>query len=145
MNGNQIITEARKYLGVKYANQGRTVERGLDCGGLILVVGNSLGYLNLEFLGYSNSPDGKTFEKLLADNAVEIPKDSITVGDIIACDYGKGIQHIAFVTELTPRLKVIHAKRPRNGFGSTDRGVIEQYLCGNDLRHWVKSFRLKYE
>lgn len=142
MNGRLIIEEARKWRGTPYKNQGRDVS-GIDCGGLVLVVARALGLTNLEYLGYSNSPDGETFERLLAENAEEIEKYSLQIGDIVACDYGKGVQHIAFATEIVPRLKVIHAKRPRNGFGSKDRGVIETYLHGNDLRYWVKSFRLK--
>lgn len=143
INGQKIVEAARQYLGVRYQNQGRSKEDGLDCGGLILVVARDLGLSELEFLGYSNQPDGETFEKLLDANCFEIEQENIQPGDIVACNYGKGIQHIAFITEIQPRLKVIHAKRPRNGFGSNDRGVIETYLHGNDLRSWVASYRIK--
>jgi cell wall-associated NlpC family hydrolase len=131
----QIVEAARKWLGTRYQNQGRD-NYGLDCGGLILVVGRELGISSLEFLGYSNNPDGETFERLLCQELNEVtPKEKVQIGDIIACDYGDGIQHTAFVTDKDPKLKIIHAKRAH--------GVVEQFIHGRDLRAWVKTYRVK--
>ena len=142
----QLINEARKWLGVNYASQGRTREIGLDCGGLLLVVGRALGLTELEELGYSNSPDGERFEQLLDENCDRVePKEDLRIGDIIAVDYGKGIQHTAFVTRLNP-FSVIHAKRP---LGSAQkqkgRGVIEHRLLktNEDRRGWVRTYRIR--
>lgn len=142
----QVIEQARRYLGVKYQNQGRDFN-GVDCGGLLLVIGRELGLTELEHLGYSNSPDGETFERLLNENCD--PVDDWLhpqLADVIACDYGKGLQHTALVTTLEPRLTVIHAKRAIGNapVGSRGmRGVIEQYLYGRDLRSWVKTYRIR--
>lgn len=145
----QLIDQARSYLGTPYRNQGRD-RMGLDCGGLLLVVGRDLGLTELEHLGYSNSPDGETFERLLEENTDRLErKEDARPGDILAMDYGDGIQHTAIVTETEPRLKVIHAKRPigRARAGTTgaagSRGVIEQYLHGYDMRGWVRSYRIR--
>ncbi len=130
----QFIEQARKYLGVKYLNQGRTLS-GTDCGGLLLMVGRELGLTDLEFLSYANSPDGETFERLLKDNCERVtPFRKPSLGDILACDFGEGIQHTAIVSVLEPRLTVIHARR--------DHGVVEQYLHGRYERGWVKTYRL---
>jgi hypothetical protein len=71
-------------------------ENGLDCGGLLLVIGKELGLTELEHLGYSNSPDGETFERLLNENCDPVKNwREPQLADIIACDYNKGIQHCA--------------------------------------------------
>jgi hypothetical protein len=138
----KVLATARKYVGAPYVAQGRS-RSGMDCGGLALVVGRETGYTDLEALGYSNSPDGESFEKLLQKCCEEVPVAETRAGDIFACDYGKGIQHTGFVAEVAPdiskkfglRLKVVHAKRTR--------GVIEQTMHGYDMRAWVKTFRLR--
>jgi hypothetical protein len=142
-----LIAEARKWLGTSYRNQGRDRD-GVDCGGLLLVIGRELGLTELEHLGYSNNPDGETFERLLNENCDPVrdwrhPQP----GDILAHDFGEGIQHTSIVTETEPRLKVIHAKRPigraRERTAAGMRGVIEQYLHGRDERAWVKTYRIR--
>src|SRR4051794_32094668 len=108
----QLIDHARTYLGVPYRSQGRD-RSGLDCGGLLLVVGKDLGLTELEHLGYSQNPDGETFQRLLEENCDPVePWNEPKPADILAIDFGEGIQHTAFVTALEPRLTVIHAKRP---------------------------------
>ncbi len=131
-----FVRSARTYLGTPYLTQGRT-RRGMDCGGLLLAVGRDLDYSDLQVLGYSNSPDGETYEKLLAMTLNKLPeKFAVVPGDIIAVDYGEGTQHTAIVTELEPKIKVIHAKRAH--------GVIEQFLHGVDQRGWCASYRLRH-
>lgn len=135
----KIVETARRYLGWKYQEQGRD-EYGIDCGGLIILVCRELGATKMEFLGYSGAPDGETFERLLAADLNEItPKENAQIGDILACDYKlpkfTGISHTAFVTAVEPRLTVIHAKR--------ERGVIETFIHGADLRAWSKTYRIR--
>jgi cell wall-associated NlpC family hydrolase len=133
----QFVSTARTFVGQPYVSQGKGF-KGTDCGWLLLAVGHRLGYTDLEVTGYKNSPDGETYEALLAGSLDEvIPKWDVRKGDIIACDYGQGIQHVAiFVQRDSPtRLLVIHAKRIH--------GVVEQYLHGRDYRAWAKTFRLR--
>lgn len=107
----QIVEAARSYCGAKYTHQGRSRERGLDCGGLILVVARELGLSELEELGYAKSaPESDRFEQLLNENAENLNIESFPPhqfngtefepGDILAYDYqkGEGISHTAFVT-----------------------------------------------
>lgn len=139
ISAQQVINEARKYLDVRYASQGRDARYGIDCGGLIILVCRALGVTDVEHLGYSNSPDGIIFEKLLQADLEEItPKSNVQLGDIVACDYGDGIQHTAIVSvidSINDRITIIHAKR--------DKGVVESYLHGRHLRAWTKTFRIK--
>jgi hypothetical protein len=142
---DELITEARSWLGTAYANQGQTREIGVDCGQFAVVVGRALGLTNLQHLGYGNSPDGKTFERLLETHCKRVkPKTKVRVGDIMAVDYSNGIQHIMFCTKLDP-LTVIHAKRPHGAAQrQKGRGVIEHRLLPTmaDFRGWVRTYRI---
>ena len=64
-------------------------------------------------------------------------------GDLLAIDYGKGIQHVAIVTRAEP-LTIIHAKRPRSGQQFGRRGVIEHRLIPSlqDYICWKYTFRI---
>ncbi len=138
VTAEDFVRTAQTYLGVRYQNQGRT-RSGTDCGGLLLLCGRELGITDLEVLSYSNEPDGETFDKLLALSLNEVtPKEDLQAGDIIACDYGQGIQHTAIVVEFhsIKRIEVIHAIRRS--------GVSQHTLHGRHLRAWVKTYRLKH-
>ena len=141
VKASEIIRVAREWLGTPYQHQGRD-RYGLDCFGLGLVVGWKLGITALEQLGYSSFPDGVMAERLLRQECTEKPKEDTRPGDIIAVDYGSGVQHIAFVTSLDP-LSVIHAKRPKSGI-QKGRGVVEHRLIktNEDYRGWRFTFQL---
>lgn len=138
LTAEKVIETVRQYVGLKYRTQGRDM-LGLDCGGVVVLVCRELGVSDADLSGYSNSPDGESFERILSENLDEVtPKESVRIGDIIAMDYDKGVQHTAFVTAIDKaanRYTVIHAKR--------EKGVIEQFLHGYDLRAWTKTFRIK--
>ncbi len=135
VTAEDFIKAAKKYLNLPFASQGRDMN-GLDCGGLLLVTWKDLGLVDLEVLGYNGAPEAADFAKLLKANLREVKKDTVKIGDVVAVDYGTGIQHTAIVSALEPRLTVIHAK--------SHQGVTEQYLYGRDLRGWVKTYRLKH-
>ena len=105
-----FIDEARKYVGVKFAHQGRNPKIGIDCGGLILIVARSLNLSELEYLGYADFPDNGKFEQLLTEHADYLNYESkyphrfggteFQPGDLLSFDYlnGEGTRHIAVVT-----------------------------------------------
>jgi cell wall-associated NlpC family hydrolase len=59
-----IIAEARKHLGTPFHHQGRQPGLGLDCAGLIVVVGQALGVLDpaADLKRYPRIPDGRTLQ-----------------------------------------------------------------------------------
>lgn len=65
MTPARIIAEARGWLGVPFRHQGRD-GHGLDCVGLPLVVGQSLGLLDprLDVANYGRLPTGELIERL---------------------------------------------------------------------------------
>jgi cell wall-associated NlpC family hydrolase len=135
---DEFIAAAREYRGVRFLSQGRD-KHGMDCGGLVLALWVDLGYADLTVEGYSNRPDGGKYEWLLDSCMAEIPKEETRAGDVVACDFGDGIQHIAIVTSTDPKIEVIHASR--NGASGQ---VVEQYLYGKYKKFWVKTYRLRH-
>lgn len=57
---DQIVEEAKKYLGVKWQHQGRTTY-GIDCAGLIILVGHKLNLLSYDTKEYGRRPNGFSF------------------------------------------------------------------------------------
>ena len=60
MNRNEIQEDARKYLGVPFAHQGRSLA-GMDCAGLLCQVATDFGVPFEDRLGYDRVPVGQTF------------------------------------------------------------------------------------
>lgn len=67
---NPVIEQARKYLSVPYHHQGRNRISGLDCAGLIIVVGEDLGYQFEDWVGYDQTPYASEFKKRVDDNLI---------------------------------------------------------------------------
>ena len=118
----EVIETARMLLGVRYRHQGRVhvgesgalCGPGVDCAGMLLFVGTSLRLTDLVVLGYSPEPEGERFERLLDENADRLERsDHARPGDILAFDFGKGIQHVGIVTGRTSHWRCIHATRKR--------------------------------
>lgn len=55
MTRAEIITEARRYLGVRYQKKGRS-ERGLDCLGLLVMLGRTFDVPHTDAQDYSDWP-----------------------------------------------------------------------------------------
>ena len=110
-----LVREARKWIGTRFSHQGRSRQTGLDCGGLILVAGRALGLTELEYLGYASFPSNGKFEELLAAHAVETDAvfefpfsfrgGELRPGDLLSFDYGtgEGVRHVALVTKWDDR------------------------------------------
>jgi len=103
---------------------------GFDCAGTLITVGHLTGLSAFDFFGYSSEPDGETFERLLDENLERLPGIyEAKLGDVLAFDFGKGIQHCAIVVEILAhrfdwrRFTVVHALRPRDE-GRKSLGVV---------------------
>lgn len=78
----KIIAEARTYLGTPFVHQGRLKGKGIDCIGLIVNVGKSLGLLDHDNTSYGRYPDGKTLMSELRKYLIEKDIEQLTAGDI---------------------------------------------------------------
>jgi hypothetical protein len=87
VTGDQVVAEARKYLGVPYVWGGTDGQRGLDCSGLVQLVYRNLGH-ELPRVSYQQAQAGTP----VASMAEARP------GDLIAWDNSSrndGVDHIA--------------------------------------------------
>ena len=131
---NQLVETTRSFVGTKFGHQGRdAATTGLDCGGLILVVGRRLGLTELEFLGYADFPTDGKFDELLEQTTdliwerrfpFNFEGTELRPGDLLSFDYGngEGTRHLAMVSGWDGRrYRVINAM--------PDYGVTEHPLA----------------
>lgn len=110
MTREEFITEARKTIGARFSHQGRNFSTGFDCGGVVLVLGQTTGLSELEELGYSSFPMNGRFEQLLEETTdylgteyafpFNFTGDEFLLCDLISFDYGngEGIRHLGLCT-----------------------------------------------
>lgn len=87
VTGEDVVVEARKYLGLPYVWGGTDPQKGMDCSGLVQVVYKNLGY-DLPRVSYQQAAAGRP----VASMAEAQP------GDLLAWDNSsrnKGVDHIA--------------------------------------------------
>jgi cell wall-associated NlpC family hydrolase len=131
----EFIREARKYLGVPWRHQGRTIH-GVDCIGVIIAPLISLGVLRQEddIHNYKRDPEGRRLVEMLHEHARRLPKvECARPGDLLVLRFTSEPQHLVLVTRATrfgPH--VLHAA----GQGSV---VVEHFLN----EHWLRSKRAK--
>ncbi len=121
-----LIETARSYIGTKFGHQGRNRMSGLDCGGLVLVMGRELGLTELEVLGYADFPTDGKFEDLLHTHTkfigewaypFEFTGKELQPGDLVSFDYGngEGTRHSAIITGWDGRRYRIVEAQPSYG------------------------------
>lgn len=80
----QIEDSARKLIGAPWVHQGRDPVAGVDCLGVLILVGHDVGYLNdFHYDVYVREPDGETLLSELRKELDEIPVDDAREGDIL--------------------------------------------------------------
>lgn len=62
INRQQVYEEARKWIGTRWVHLGRD-EHGVDCAGMVLKVGEALGFPVEDMQNYRRSPDGIMFRE----------------------------------------------------------------------------------
>lgn len=128
---NDVVELARHYKGVRWVHQGRSIS-GIDCAGLIIVVGNELGLINYQADGYARRTNGTQFSDYFHDAGL-IPKQLAHAkpGDIILTKDHAHPSHCGFYTNLNGQPGFIHAFIRR-------RMVVEDYYS-----HGVPSWQSK--
>ncbi len=78
---SQISAAAKKYIGVPFIHQGRSVE-GMDCVGLLVQVAEDLGLEAHDFTAYSLRPQAKQLMKLIGKSCDKV-EGAPEPGDIL--------------------------------------------------------------
>jgi hypothetical protein len=104
-----VVAEARSWLGVSYRQKGRT-GNGLDCIGLIVVVGQTLGVEHIDEQHYTDWPDPErrmiyTLDRYLNRTSADEPWDG-TIG-VFAQNGLPG--HLGFFTTKHGVRHLVHA------------------------------------
>lgn len=96
MTGQDVVTEARKWLGTPWKHQGRS-RHGIDCVGLIIKVAHGLGLSDYDYTGYGRVPDGKELRHLVELHLEPARVDEM--GAVLLMRFMREPQHLAIRTE----------------------------------------------
>lgn len=147
---NDIVAEARTWLGTRFHHQGRvrktaTHPGGCDCIGLVVGVVRDLQipskqsgkFLHqYDYKNYSRLPDGKLFREMLEKYLTEIPIDETQPGDVLLFRFEKDPQHIAIVSDYKHGgLGLIHCY-------ASSRKVVEHVLDDGWRNRMVAAFEI---
>ena len=82
-----IVAAARSWLGVPWRHQGRT-RQGVDCAGLVVLVGRELGLADYDTTAYGRRPEGQGFVEHFraAMDGVPLPEAGLKT---ISCRLGQ--------------------------------------------------------
>ncbi len=84
VRADEIVELARSLEHVRYRKRGRTLEGGLDCGGVAAYIARTLGLSAHDSIAYGDMPDQPTFfTHLLKAGCSMIPHRELAPGDIV--------------------------------------------------------------
>ena len=88
-----IVAAARVWLGVPWRHQGRT-RQGVDCAGLVVLVGRGLGLADYDTCAYGRRPEGQGFVQHFraAMDGLSLPEAG--PGDVLMADQGATVHEI---------------------------------------------------
>jgi cell wall-associated NlpC family hydrolase len=80
---NEIIEIAKSYIGLPFVHQGRSKDTGVDCVGLLVCLGQEMGYPDLKDAeAYRRIPSANVIRSILGQNCDEISVEEAKEGDI---------------------------------------------------------------
>lgn len=94
----RFVAEARKWIGTPYLHQGRN-RHGVDCIGLLLAVGWSLGLTDYDVKGYGRTPDAGFLQAECERLMNRIDLDAARPGDVYLMRFTTDPQHLGIATE----------------------------------------------
>lgn len=103
---NDVIEEARSWIGTPFRHQGRIKGYGIDCVGLIYCVGKELDIMEhdmstkkaLKYLGYPAIPKTPIVRQACDEYLVKIPLSDFGPGDVVLMRYGRIARHVGIFT-----------------------------------------------
>lgn len=146
----QIVAQARTWLGTKYHHQGRLKKSkrgpgGVDCIGLIIGLidelgiqdGNGHSLVAADEFNYSMYPERGRLVESISKHLREVPLDQRCMGDVLLFRTFRDPQHVGLLTEY-----------PSGGSGlihcnSSAGQVVEQPLSDTWLRMLTHVYRFK--
>ncbi len=146
----QIITQARTWIGTKYHHQGRLKKSsrgagGVDCIGLVIGIIDELGIQDgdgnslvaADETNYSMHPENGRLVKSIQQHLREVPRNEMQVGDVLLFKTFKDPQHVGLLSEYSSGgTGLIHCN-------SSAGKVVEQPLAEAWKRMLTHVYRFK--
>ena len=108
VTGQDVVAEARRWLGTPWRHQARLRGVGVDCGGLVVCVAQALGLPVQDHApGYARLPDGVSLRACVESQCTRIPE--LEPGAVLLMRWADAPQHLAIVSTLPERFGIIHA------------------------------------
>lgn len=141
ITGQEIITEARRWLGTPYRHQGRQLCVAVDCIGLIFGVMQNLGMgddafwrrIAIRWGAYKRVPDGHTLHDAFSRFLPEYPPAKAEPGDMLLICFAGAPRHTAILSE---RGTIIHAH-------SEAKGCVENRWADDWKNDTTSAFRIR--
>lgn len=109
MTRAEVVAEARSWIGTPFVHQARLKGIGVDCIGLISQTAKAKGLLQADATDYSRTPDPARMRSALTQHLDPVPFKDIQPADILWFRVISQPQHVGLVTEVTPKLRMVHA------------------------------------
>jgi cell wall-associated NlpC family hydrolase len=108
MTGADIVREARSFLGVRWRHQGRSRD-GIDCCGLVIVVGRQLAYFDFDVTNYARVATDESMLGYARAHFDQIEIANMQPGDVAVMRFDPN-RHMAFIGDYPGGgLSLIHA------------------------------------
>ncbi|KVN08205.1 hypothetical protein WT09_30750 [Burkholderia stagnalis] len=101
----QMVDEARTWLGTRWCHQGRLKGVAVDCAGLVVCVTRAVGLEAQDVDGYSRRPDGSLLD-VVRSQTLPVPPGAEDAGDVVIFQWNNDPYHLAL---LTGKNSIIHA------------------------------------
>lgn len=137
---SQVVSCARSWLGTPYHHQARLKGVGADCIGLLIGVCWELQSIAVDFdiTGYSNVPDGVSFQRLAESHMEIVPRRGMMPGHAISVRFDSHPQHFGILADYRHGgMSIIHAAQ----FADPPR-VIETRLLFSEHMRFVSAYKL---
>lgn len=99
MTREDIVNEARTWIGTPFQHQGRVKGVGADCVGIIIGVARDLGLSEFDTRDYSKYPNVPMMGSLLREHLEEIDYKDVQPGDVLWIKVKGSPQHLAMKTD----------------------------------------------
>lgn len=149
---NQLITQARTYIGTPYKHRGRN-RRGVDCAGIVWCAYHDLGVTLPDLELYGREPHRDGLMQACVDALGEpvwrgamgaCRRDALRIGDVVVLAFIKEPHHLAWISdEALYGLGLLHADgTPRLIDGKRAHGIVlEVGLMDSQVKQIVAIFR----
>lgn len=111
-NHNDVLTEARSWIGTPFHHQARLKGHGVDCAQLIVGVGQALGLIGeypREYVRYGRTPRPDYMRARLEEFMDQISEAEAVPGDVLWMGWRQGLpMHLGILTEHQGR-GILHA------------------------------------